>query len=100
MQINTESDGETVTVSVDGELDAHNCSHLGEAIRNAVAASGQSVVIEASALRFIDSSAISELLRARQEVTDRGGALSMRNVAPSVRRVLEITGLEDTFGVS
>ena len=100
MQINTNTDGPVVTVSVDGELDAHNCSQLGAAIRTAVADNARTVIIDASSLRFIDSSAISELLRAREEVAGLGGELTIRDVAPSVRRVLEITGLEETFGVS
>jgi anti-sigma B factor antagonist len=61
---------------------------------------GQRVVIDAAGLGFIDSSAISELLRVRQVVVDNGGDVSIVNAGASVRRVLEITGLLDTFGVS
>jgi anti-sigma B factor antagonist len=57
-------------------------------------------VVDAAGLAFIDSSAISELLRVRQELGDKGIELTIDNAGSSVRRVLEITGLLDTFGVS
>jgi anti-sigma B factor antagonist len=57
-------------------------------------------VVDAGGLSFIDSSAISELLRLREHLGEGGGSLTLSNVQPSVRRVLEITGLLETFGVS
>ena len=100
MDISVETDGSLVTVKVGGEVDAHNCSELGEAILAAAPDDSPKVVLDAGELGFIDSSAISELLRIREELTERGGSLALRNLGSSVRRVLEITGLLDTFDVS
>lgn len=100
MNINVDRDGTQLTVGVTGELDAHNCAELGEAVLRAADSEVDRVVIDAAELSFIDSSAISELLRVRQDLVDRGGELVIQNTGSSVRRVLEITGLLDTFGVS
>jgi anti-sigma B factor antagonist len=100
MDITIETDGPQVTAKVAGEVDAHNCSELGEAILQAATAESPSVTIDASDLGFIDSSAISELLRVRTELEGRGGTLTIANTSSTVRRVLEITGLLETFGVT
>ena len=99
MDISVETSGTDVVVAVTGEVDAHNCSELGDAILSAATGANPAVVIDAAELGFIDSSAISELLRVRQSIDERGGTLTIRNAGTSVKRVLEITGLLDTFGV-
>lgn len=100
MDVTVAVDGSQVVVTPVGELDAHNCGELGEALTAATDADNADVVVDAAGLSFIDSSAISELLRLREQLSDQGGSLTLINVQPSVRRVLEITGLLDTFGVS
>ena len=100
MDISVETDGSLVTVKVGGEVDAHNCSELGEAILAAAPDDSPKVVLDAGELGFIDSSAISELLRGRNELDARGGSLTLEHTSSTVRRVLEITGLLETFGVT
>lgn len=99
MEIKVDNNGTQVNVTITGEVDAHNCSQLGAAIL-ADLPDKPAVVIDASGLSFIDSSAISELLRVRQVVTDADGTLAIHNAGTSVKRVLEITGLLETFDVS
>ena len=100
MEIDVSSEGDEVVLAVAGEVDAHNCQTLGEAVLSAASDAGShTVVIDAGALAFIDSSAISELLRVREALIEKGGHLAMRNTGQSVRRVLEITGLLDTFEI-
>lgn len=101
MDVQVSVDDQQIVVTPVGELDAHNCKELGEALSTAVdSAPGASAVIDAEGLSFIDSSAISELLRVRELVVTGGGTFTLKNLQPSVRRVLEITGLVETFGVS
>lgn len=101
MEVQVSVNDQEIVVTPVGELDAHNCGELGAALSEAVNATpGASAVIDAGGLSFIDSSAISELLRIREQVTASGGTLTLTNLQSSVRRVLEITGLLDTFGVN
>ncbi len=99
MEIKLDSNGSQMTVAVIGEVDAHNRSELGDAILADLPQEAQ-VVIDATDLAFIDSSGISELLRVRQVVDEAGGTMSIQNAGASVKRVLEITGLLETFDVS
>lgn len=101
MDVQVSVDDSQIVVKPVGELDAHNCGELGDAVTTAGKENpGRATVIDASELSFIDSSAISELLRLREQQSADGGSLVLTDVQPSVRRVLEITGLLETFGVS
>lgn len=101
MDVTVSVEDSNIVVTPVGELDAHNCGELGDALTSATeGTSAASVVVDAGGLSFIDSSAISELLRLREQLSADGGSLTLVEVQPSVRRVLEITGLLETFGVS
>lgn len=83
-------------VAVTGEVDADNRAVLGEQLRSAP---GDRLVIDASALSFIDSSGLSELLEVLEERQARGGEVVVRDPSPPVRRVFEIAGLTDVFQI-
>ncbi len=72
-----------------GELDVANA----EEVRQALTAASGSVVVDLSELSFIDSSGLTALIHARDDVCARGGRFVMRGANGSVRRVFEITGL-------
>lgn len=100
MQVQVQAEDNQIVITAVGELDAHNCGELGQAVATATDKHpGRPAVIDASGLTFIDSSAISELLRLREGLTKNGATLTLTNVQPSVKRVLEITGLLTAFGV-
>ena len=68
MEIDTKvQDGATRFV-VRGEADADNCTELGAALLDGK--HERPVELELSELSFLDSSAVSELLRVRQELAD------------------------------
>ncbi len=99
MNISTStSDSQTVAM-VTGEVDADNCTEFGESLLDTPSES-DALVVDASGLTFIDSSGISELLRVRDAVAERGQRFELRHPSPAIRRVLEITGLLDHFGLS
>lgn len=101
MDLSVSVDDGAATLHVAGEVDAHNCDQLGAALEaEAGDAELRRIVVDASELQFIDSSGISALLSLRERVTDVGGSFELRHPTPAVRRVIEITGLIDTFGVA
>jgi anti-anti-sigma factor len=98
-QTTTDGDGEkSVTLAVVGEVDADNCVEFRSAL-NAAAGTDPVVVVELSELGFLDSSGISQLLRFKTELADAGRVMTVENPSAPVRRVLEITGLLDHFGL-
>jgi len=84
-----------IQVAVSGEVDADNCAEMGAGLLPN-GASAAEMVVDVSALAFIDSSGISELLRVREAMTEAGGSMVLRDPSDNVRRVLEITGLTET----
>ena len=100
MIVNVSRDGDQLIAVVDGEVDADNCQGLGAQIEPALEEGIDTLIIDASGLTFIDSSGITELLRIRDLMQERGGVCRIRKPTEQVRRILEITGLGDAFAVS
>ena len=87
-----------VRLEVFHHLFAAACEEMGATLmQNGTSAA--ELVLDVSALAFIDSSGISELLRVREAMVEAGGSMVLRDPTDNVRRVLEITGLTDTFGL-
>lgn len=85
-------------LSVRGEVDLHTAPRLEEALERA-ATNESVVVVDMSGIRFMDSTALSTFMRARDFLNDGGTAL--RLVAPSqaVERLFSVTGFLDYFQV-
>ena len=83
--------------AVRGEADADNCGELGAAL---LGGSTQGPIgLDLSGLPFLDSSAVSELLRVHGALEADGIEMRIVDPSPAVHRVLEITGLLDVIGI-
>jgi anti-sigma B factor antagonist len=90
-----EERGEVVVAHVTGELDLAGAPRTGERIAEAVPTSARGLVIDMSALEFIDSSGVAMLFSLVRRLSSRRQEL--RVVAPRgrpVARVLEIVEFE------
>ena len=85
-----QQDGATV-VSVAGEVDMITAPKL----RECLLATQGDVVVDLSAVSFLDSSGIAALINARSQLDAAGGNLTLRNPKGLIRRALEIIGLAD-----
>ena len=91
VELEIEERGEVVVARVTGELDIAGAPGMGERIHNAVPTSARALVVDFSALDFIDSSGIAMLFGLSRRLGSRRQEL--RVVARSgkpVARVLEI----------
>jgi anti-sigma B factor antagonist len=84
--------------SVAGELDASTSSTLSAAFAELPATIAQ-IDVDLGGVTFIDSSGLRVLIALNDRVTGEGGRVVVSSPSNSVRRLLEITGLESTFGV-
>jgi stage II sporulation protein AA (anti-sigma F factor antagonist) len=84
-------------VNLVGEIDIANADVLGEKLDQLIGAGAGSdrLVVDLSALDFMDSSGIAMLLRAAGRVD----SMSVRNPTDAVRRIIECTGLADTLRI-
>ena len=91
----TADDGSTV-VKVAGELDITSIEPLEEAVQPILDRGPESLVIDASSLRFADSSAIALWVRWSTVVR----RLEIRNPPALLRRVIDSMGLTQTLQVT
>jgi anti-sigma B factor antagonist len=97
LQIAVETAGDAARFRLDGELDIHTAPSLADAINGALDDGAASIMVDASALRFCDSSGIQVLVQARERLVGAGGTLWVEGVHGSVEKVLAVTGLLDLF---
>lgn len=86
--------GETV-VRVQGELDIATAPDLEQAVLRP-RAPGERVVLDFAGLRFMDSTGLRILLRARTEARAGRWELYLRNVPDNVQRLFAISGVDET----
>jgi anti-sigma B factor antagonist len=82
-------------IAVSGELDLSNADRLEAAVDSAAAGHPERLVFEMKDLRFMDSAGIAVLLGAASKVS----AVSLRDPSEAVRRVVELTGLDEVLTI-
>jgi anti-anti-sigma factor len=96
LDVEVRTDDGRSKVSVAGELDAASAGELEEAL-SAQSLAGTMIELDLGEVSFIDSSGLRALLVAQQAATDAGGSLVLVATTPAVDRLLELTGLNETF---
>jgi anti-anti-sigma factor len=82
-------------VKLVGEIDISNADALGAQLDGMIGAGEERLVVDLSALAFMDSSGIAMLLR----VAGRVSSIVVRDPTDVVRRIIECTGLADTLRI-
>jgi len=97
--LQTEGAGGRVIVRLAGEIDLSNVDGLEAQIESAIA-HAQDVVIDLTAIDFIDSRGLRLLNRVSSSIADRDGTLLVVAPASSVARsVLDMTGMSSELTV-
>jgi anti-anti-sigma factor len=92
-----DADGQT-TVTVRGEVDLATAGALWETLQKAAVA-GTTLVVDLSGTRFIDSSGLDLLLRARRNLATMGSTIVLRSPHQGVLKVLQVSGLDRIFTI-
>lgn len=91
----------TVTVALDGEIDAATVDPMKAKMAEAIDANpGSRVTIDFARVTFLDSTGLGALVSAMRRARSNGGDVALANVAPNVRKVFDITGLDRVFDIS
>ena len=86
-----------VVISAYGELDLHVTPELQDRIDAAIERGAELVVVDLSAVTFIDSMALGVLLGSANRLERRGGALRLVVPSADLRRIFEISHLDRIF---
>jgi anti-sigma B factor antagonist len=88
--------GCTVVAAV-GEIDLATAPTFRKALVDAVTAESPQLVIDLTAVTFMDSTGLAALVSARRRADERGGSVQLVGAANGVRRILDLTGLDRLF---
>ena len=99
-RISSGEDGAASTLHVAGEIDLAVADDLRQAGLSCLDSNDPGLRIDLSDVTFIDSTGLGALVSLRTVAREHGKTLHLVNVPPEVRRMLELTGLTDTFRVA
>lgn len=95
LELKIERSDRYTTVFVAGEVDYGTASQLRSALVDLAHEARTEVVVDLSSVTFIDSTALSVLVQAKQRFDSAGQRMSVTGTQPRVARVLELAGLDD-----
>ena len=90
LNISKVSDGDSLTVSLEGRLDTTSAPQLEAEVKGWLAGV-KSLVFDMSALEFVSSAGLRVFLLA-QKAMSKQGTMTIRNLRPDVLKVFEVTG--------
>ena len=94
----TERDG-VLVYEIEGELDVEEVRHVKDRLLDEVESGNLQIVIDLSAVDFIDSSALGLFVSLKNKLTPMQGDLRFSNLSPQVRRVFEVFRLPQIYGI-
>lgn len=97
MSVHSRRQGETVTVSVEGQLIAGNRQQLRDAVMAAVDAGARRVIIDFADTGYIDSAGLGALVSLSKKVREATGSLRLTNLNEDLRTLFELTRLDTLF---
>ena len=92
------ADGTRTVLRLAGEADLTTRA-LAEVLGAEAAKRPRLLVVDMSALTFIDSAALHEIVRAHRKLRADGGLLALVSPTPVVARILQLSGLDQVIPV-
>lgn len=83
-----------VRVSVRGSLDLEDASEAGLLLRTLADGGARRVALNLEQLDYIDSTGIGAIIRAKKDLSARGGDLVLLNVPPNIKDIFELVNLK------
>lgn len=87
-------------VSVAGEVDVASVTQLDQNLVALIAGGNSRIIVDLSAVTFIDSTGLGVIVRALKDVRDAGGWLRVVAQHDRVTKLFAITGLESEVSLS
>ena len=100
MQLKMVEQDDIVNISIEEErMDAHNSGDLKEQMLQLFDEGKCNLIIDLSAVRFIDSSGLGALVSGFKNASAREGSLKLCCLQPQVRSMFELTRLHRVFEI-
>ena len=95
LTVESRTEAVNTIVALQGESDVSTTTSLSDALSRAVADDAGDVVIDLTALTFLDSATVRVLARLREHLAHHGRSLTFRSPSPTAGRILDFFGLTD-----
>lgn len=93
----TESQPQTAILALEGEVDLHRSPEVKQTLEPLIAKKVQRILVDFSAVTYIDSSGLAAMIETLQRIQSYGGKFAMFGLRESVRAVFEIARLDQIF---
>jgi anti-sigma B factor antagonist len=91
------ADGRLAVLALAGELDLGTADDVWPGLERLLATAAEAVVLDGTALEFVDSSGLRVLLRGAKLAESEGTAFRVVAPHPVVQRVLDLAGVRDAL---
>ncbi|MDR1161372.1 MAG: STAS domain-containing protein [Tannerellaceae bacterium] len=98
MKITIEN-GETLTISLAGQLDTLTSADFEKEIRAILSGESPAVVLDAKMLTYISSAGLRLLLTLQKGMKAKGGTLRLTNIRPEIMEIFNITGFSSILTI-
>lgn len=98
LSITTEAREDPLVMHVSGDLDVYTAPQLKEALDN-VGLAGKTIVLDLSAVHFVDSTALGVLVATLQRSRSQEGELCLVMDDPYLLKIFRITGFDSLFSI-
>ncbi|HSI97294.1 MAG TPA: STAS domain-containing protein [Gaiellaceae bacterium] len=87
----------TVVLALHGEADLHVAGELRDRLSTAIDAGASSLILDLSAVTFVDSMTLGVLVGGTKRIRTAGGQMRLVVPRPEIRRIFEVTLLDQVF---
>ncbi len=99
-QVQYDVEESTATVRATGDIDVATAPEFRDALYRLIDGGEPTITVDMGAVSFIDSSGLGALVAAQKRARKQGATITVANLTSSARKLFEITGLLDVFGVA
>ena len=99
MEVSAKYEGQQLEFQLSGELDHHGAKGLLDCLEREIERTvPMSLVLDFSGVTFMDSSGVGLILGRSRRIAGLGGKLSVQNVSPAVKKMLDIARIPCVTG--
>ena len=99
MKVTRQTQGTAAVFLVEGQVDMHTSPDLRGHLRTALQGRSTPIVVDLTAVAFIDSSGLATLIEALQAVSKYGGRLRLCGLSPAVQNLFRLSNLTSIFDI-
>ena len=98
LNIETNKNGTTLDIALEGLLDTKTSPELEQVIQDN-AADVTTINFDFAKLEYLTSAGLRALLTARQEMDDKDGEMTLKNVSEDIMQIFTMTGFADILTI-